>query len=133
MKRKAEKYLLLGGAFWNLIAATVTILGYSRWFRNEGMTTFQLNGKTDYMNASLLDSLVHVVMIYGLFVLVMGIINLYVARLLGNQLTDKKVTIWLIFCTVVSFLSFDVIGIFFYLATLVIYFARNKALKMRLS
>lgn len=133
MKRKAEKYLLIAGATWNIVAAILTILGYSRWFQKEGLAAFQVNGNATYMNSSLLDSLVQVVMIYGLFVLVMGMINLYVARLLGTQLVDKKVTIWLVFCTVVSFLSFDVISIFFYLATLVIYFARNKALKMSMN
>lgn len=129
MKRRAEKYLVIGGAIWNIIAAALTIFGYAGWFREEGMSRFHLQDQVTYANSSLLDSLVHVVMIYGIFILIIGIVNLYVAKFLDNQLIDKRIMIWLGICTAISFLSFDVIGIFFYLAALVIYVARNKALK----
>lgn len=129
MKRKAEKLLMMAGGIWNIVAAALTIFGYSGWFREEGTKVLSHVDKADYANTSLLDNLVQVAMIYGLFILIMGIVTLFVARLMEGQIVDRKIMIWLGVCTVISFVSFDVIGIFFYLAALVIYLARNKALK----
>lgn len=130
MIRKAEKRLLMIAAIWNIICAGLTIFGYSSWFRQEGLAAFELQKEYSYLSTSVLDSLVKVVMIYGLLILAIGIINLYVSRFLENQLIDRRVMIWLGVCTVISFLSFDVVGIFLYLVTFVVYAARNKALKI---
>lgn len=129
MKRNAEKRLMIAGGIWNIVAAALTVFGYSGWFRDQGTKVLSHVDKTNYTNTSMLDSLVKVAMIYGLFVLLMGIVTLFVARLMEDKMIDRKIMIWLGVCTAVSFVSFDVLGIFFYLAALVIYLARNKALK----
>lgn len=130
MKRKAEKRVLLAAAIWNILNAAMTIFGYSGWFRNEGIDAFKKGNEYSYLSTSLLDSLIQVVMIYGLIVLVIGVINLFVSRFMENSLIDRRVMIWLGVCTILSFISFDMIGIFLYLITFVLYMARNKALKI---
>ena len=78
MKRKAEKLLMMAGGIWNIVAAALTIFGYSGWFREEGTKVLSHVDKADYANTSLLDNLVQVAMIYGLFVLIItGRIFLY--------------------------------------------------------
>lgn len=130
MKRKAEKRVLLAAAIWNILNAAMTIFGYSGWFRNEGIDAFKKGNEYSYLSTSLLDSLIQVVMIYGLIVLVIGVINLFVSRFMENSLIDRRVMIWLGVCTILSFISFDMIGILLYLVTFVLYMARNKALKI---
>lgn len=127
--RKIEKRVLLAAATWNIIAALLTIVGYSGWFREKGTAIFEANQQTSYLSSSLLDSVVKVAMLYGLLILAVGIMSIYMRHAIEKPVVDRKVIGWLGFCTVLSFLSFDVIGIVLYLSTLVVYVARNKALK----
>lgn len=129
MNRKPEKILLICGGIWNIFTASLTILGYAGWFKEEGVQAFSKANEVNYLSTSLVDSLVSMVMVFGLFMLLIGIANLFVARFLENHVTDKRVIAWLIFCVVIQFFSFDVIGVFLYLSAVVIYCARNKAIK----
>lgn len=130
MSRKTEKILLICGGVWNVFTATVTILGYSGWFRKEGLQIFTNANEVSYLSASLVDSLVNVIMIFGLFMLLIGIANLFLAKFLEHHKTDKRIITWLFFCIVIQFFSFDLIGVFLYLSAVVIYCARNRALKI---
>lgn len=129
MKRKAEKLLLICGGTWNIITAALTIFGYSGWFKNEGIQAFTNANEVNYLTTSLMDSLVSVVMIFGLLMLLIGIANLFVAKFLDNHPIDKRIVVWLIICVTIHFFSFDVIGVFLYLSALVVYCARSKAIK----
>lgn len=127
MKRKTEKIFIRLGASWSILTAILTIFGYSLWFKDQGVNALMSENKLNYATSSTVDNIVRVVMIFGLLVLAMGIANLFVAKFLENQLMDKKVVIWLSFCVLIDFLSFDFIGVFFYLVSVVIYVARNRA------
>ncbi|MCQ9216449.1 DUF4064 domain-containing protein [Streptococcus gallolyticus] len=127
MKRKSEKILLLLGSIWNIITALLTIFGYSDWFQKEGMSRFEHHNQVNYASVSLLDSLTKFIMIFGLVILVMGIITFLVTRFIDDNIINKKIIAWIIICIIVQFASFDLIGVFFYLSALVVYGARTKA------
>lgn len=127
MKRKSEKILLILGSIWNVITALLTIFGYSDWFQKEGMSNFEHHKQVSYASVSLLDSLTKFIMIFGLVILVMGIITFLVTRFIDDEILNKKIIAWIIVCIIVQFASFDLIGVFFYLSALIVYAARTKA------
>lgn len=133
MNRKAEKLFLRLCASWNILAAILTIFGYSFWFKEKGVDTLTQEGKLNYATSSMVDNIVRVAAIFGLFMLAIGVVNLYVAKFLEKELVDKKIVIWMIVCVTISFLSFDVIAILFYLVATILYCARTRAYKKTLA
>ena len=129
MARTIEKRFLLAAGVWNIITSIITIFGYSSWFKNEGIQSFQTNEQLSYMNTSLLDSLVSIILVFGLLIFAMGVVNIYLSRRLDKVTTFWKMNTWLFSCIVIHFFCFDVIGVLLYLATTVFYLARNKVLK----
>lgn len=130
MKRRIECITLFLAALWNIITATLTIVGYSNWFKNEGVTAFEEANQVNYISTSLLDSLINIIMVYGLLILTMGIINLFITKQLERERYNKKTFIWLLICLLIQFLSFDVIGVLLYIVTITLYSARNRAYKV---
>ncbi|MFC4698316.1 MULTISPECIES: hypothetical protein [Lactobacillales] len=130
MKRRIERITLFLAALWNIITATLTIVGYSNWFKNEGITAFEEANQVNYISTSLLDSLINIIMVYGLLILTMGIINLFITKQLERERYNKKTFIWLLICLLIQFLSFDVIGVLLYIVTITLYSARNRAYKV---
>lgn len=130
MKRRIERITLFLAALWNIITATLTIVGYSNWFKNEGITAFEGANQVNYISTSLLDSLINIIMVYGLLILTMGIINLFITKQLERERYNKKTFIWLLICLLIQFLSFDVIGVLLYIVTITLYSARNRAYKV---
>ena len=130
MKRRSEKLSLYLGASWNIFTSILTIFGYSKWFKNEGITAFEEANQVNYISTSLLDSLINIIMVYGLLILTMGIINLFITKQLERERYNKKTFIWLLICLLIQFLSFDVIGVLLYIVTITLYSARNRAYKV---
>ena len=130
MKRRIERITLFLAALWNIITATLTIVGYSNWFKNEGITAFEEANQVNYISTSLLDSLINIIMVYGLLILTMGIINLFITKQLERERYNKKTFFWLLMCLLIQFLSFDVIGVLLYIVTITLYSARNRAYKV---
>lgn len=118
------------GAVWNIFTASCTIVGYSSWFKKSGIVALEKNRQLTYLNSTMVDSITKVIMIFGLFMLTIGIINLFVAKSLkGNQI-DRKVMIWLWIMFGIQLFSFDLLGLVFYLVASVLYCSKNKAIRM---
>lgn len=130
MKRTIEKRVLIVAGIWNIITATLTIVGYSTWFKSEGVNAFSANGQLNYLNTSMLDSLVSIIMVFGLLIFAIGVCNLYLSKKINTIQKNWRMNTWLIICVSIHFFSFDLIGTLLYLVTLVIYMARTKAIKL---
>lgn len=130
MNRNAEKCLVYCGAIWNIITASFTILGYSSWFKKSGISVLENKHQLTYINSTMVDSITKVIMIFGLFMLTVGIINLFVAKNFTVNQIDKRVIVWLWAVTGIQFVSFDLIGLVFYLVATVLYCSKNKAIRM---
>lgn len=130
MNRNVEKCLVYCGAIWNIITASFTILGYSSWFKKSGISVLENKHQLTYINSAMVDSITKVIMIFGLFMLTIGIINLFVAKNFTVNQIDKRVIVWLWAVTGIQFVSFDLIGLVFYLVATVLYCSKNKAIRM---
>ncbi|WP_375178869.1 hypothetical protein [Enterococcus rotai] len=130
MNRNVEKCLVYCGAIWNIITASFTILGYSSWFKKSGISVLENKHQLTYINSTMVDSITKVIMIFGLFMLTIGIINLFVAKNFTVNQIDKRVIVWLWAVTGIQFVSFDLIGLVFYLVATVLYCSKHKAIRM---
>lgn len=130
MNRNVEKCLVYCGAIWNIITASFTILGYSSWFKKSGISVLENKHQLTYINSAMVDSITKVIMIFGLFMLTIGLINLFVAKNFTVNQIDKRVIVWLWAVTGIQFVSFDLIGLVFYLVATVLYCSKNKAIRM---
>lgn len=130
MSRKLERTLLMIGSGWNMIVSLITIFGYSTWFRNAGIQRITNNGKNIQFNSRLLDNITLIIMVFGLLILVGALFNVYVAWHIQDGEIQKKVMIWMIIWGIVNLISCDPIGFGIYLITFVMYYSRNKSIKL---
>lgn len=118
------------GSGWNMIVSLITIFGYSTWFRNAGIQRITNNGKNIQFNSRLLDNITLIIMVFGLLILVGALFNVYVAWHIQDGEIQKKVMIWMIIWGIVNLISCDPIGFGIYLITFVMYYSRNKSIKL---
>ncbi|MFD1848602.1 hypothetical protein [Oceanobacillus bengalensis] len=131
MNRGLERKLLFTGAGWNLFTALLTIFSYHTWFNNQGAKQLgNADGSTLLVGTHLLDNVSKVILTFGLFMFVASILNFLIAVKLKDNMIQKKVLIWIGIWAAVQLATMDVIGFVIYLLAFVIYFAKNKAIKL---
>ena len=131
MKRTLERNLLRGGAIWNLINRTVTILGYATWIKTSGIGALSSGMSADInFDGSLIDSVYTIAVGYGILQLIIGVFNLIIVRRMRNNQIQKRVVLWLGGLLLFSVATLDVIGIIIYSVLFVIYQSRNKAIRL---
>ena len=131
MKRTLERNLLRGGAIWNLINWTVTILGYATWIKTSGIGALSSGMSADInFDGSLIDSVYTIAVGYGILQLIIGVFNLIIVRRMRNNQIQKRVVLWLGGLLLFSVATLDVIGIIIYSVLFVIYQSRNKAIRL---
>jgi hypothetical protein len=131
MSRGLERKLLITGAAWNMITALLTIFNYYSWFNKEGarrLETADLN--TAIAGSQMVNNILQVILIFGIFMLVGAIITFLVAVKIRDNDIQKKVVIWIGFWAVVQLMSMDLIGVAIYLVAFVVYLAKNKAIRL---
>lgn len=132
MERKIEKWLLILLGGWNCLNGVLTILVYAPWFRQKGQALFRQHALQNYSSYSMMDSVVQLIFIFGLFLLVLGLVNSYLGLMkMGTSQRSKKMSAWVLLMLLVEVVMMDWIGILFILILTTIYFARNKSLKMK--
>ena len=126
-----ERNLLRGGAIWNLINGTVTILGYATWIKTPGIGALSSGMSADInFDGSLIDSVYTIAVGYGILQLIIGVFNLIIVRRMRNNQIQKRVVLWLGGLLLFSVATLDVIGIIIYSVLFVIYQSRNKAIRL---
>ncbi|MHC5248899.1 hypothetical protein [Enterococcus sp. LJL90] len=131
MKRKAERNLSKAAAVWDVLVGLVTMFGYYPWFEEQGIGVFQSNDNYDYLNSSLVVMFSKVVLIVALATILMGIVSWIVAKDMKDNQIEKGRMRWLIACSIIHLVIYDVVGILFYLLASLLYISKNKALKMK--
>lgn len=128
MSRKFEKILALIGAVWQIGSGLYTIFIYGTWIRGqilEGEGVTAVNAMSSKVIAKNLYSFT---VTFGIFFVLVGIINLYCLYRLNSKTVDKKIPIWFIVCSLISFFCMDIIGCITFMAAGIIALARNKSI-----
>lgn len=129
MDRKFEKNLIRIAAVWNLISGIMTMFFYSSWVISQGLDvdkTAMINNRANHV---LIDNLYTFTHIFGLFFILLGIISLMISNKISTDKVSMRIIIWLIFCSLVSYLCIDIIGALIYITSIVIIFSKNQAVK----
>ncbi|WP_373782095.1 hypothetical protein [Jeotgalibaca porci] len=131
MKRNLERNILRIGGTWNLVNGLITILFYGTWLKKEGISLlFSSTSLELRTGGSLLDSVYIVAIGYGLLQIIIGIVNYIIVRNMRNNRIQQSFIIWISALLILSLVSADIMGIIIYLVLLIIYQARNKAIKL---
>lgn len=131
MKRKLERKIFTFAGLWNLINGLITVLTYSSWLKIEGISAISnIEPEQLRMTGSLIDSVYMVTVGYGILQIIIGIINFITVRNIRNNSIQIGFIIWIISMCAISIITLDIIGSLLYIVLLVIYQARNKAIKI---
>jgi preprotein translocase subunit SecG len=101
MSRKFEKTLAFIGAIWQIGTGLYTIFIYGTWIRSQ-----VLDGEgvsvADVMSSKVVaKNLYSFTVTFGIFFVIVGIVNLYCSYRLNAKIVDKKVPIWFIICSLI--------------------------------
>ena len=131
MTRKTERTLLFIGSIWNLITSLLTMFSYHTWFNREGAQQLEsIDTGTLILGTHLIDNISKVILTFGLFVFVGSIVNFFIAIKLKDDRVQPKVMIWIASWGIIQLVSMDILGFIIYMIAFVIYFAKNKAVKI---
>lgn len=132
MNRNLERNILRLGGTWNMINGLITVLGYSSWLKVEGISALTA-GQTQNMEigSSLIDSVYMIAVGYGFIQLVIGITNYIIVKNMRNNQIQKSFMIWLFALMGISIISADIVGTLIYVVLVIIYQARNKAIRLK--
>lgn len=132
MKRNTEKKLVYIVSFWHFLNAVITIFIFGTNLRNNGTAMLsQMYPELGSASSSLVDNVFIVISTYGLVLIIIGILNIYFLKGMEDNKINKQWQIWLLVMLIVSFITMDVISIFLYLITLIIYNSKNKAIRIQ--
>ncbi|KAB8137608.1 hypothetical protein F9U64_08820 [Gracilibacillus oryzae] len=131
MKRGLERKFIIVGALWNLITAFLTMFSYNSWFNQEGAKQIEnVDTNTMIAGSQMINNISQIIFLYGLFILIGAIINFLIATKIRDNDIQNKLMIWFIIWAVTQLLAMDVIGFVLYMLAIVLYFSKNKAIRL---
>ncbi|WP_413381387.1 hypothetical protein [Alkalihalobacillus sp. 1P02AB] len=131
IKRGLERKLLIIGSTWNLITSLLTIFSYYSWFDQEGAKRLEnQDWNTMIAGSQMVNNVLQVILMFGIFMLVGAIINFLIAVKLKDNEIQYGVLIWIAIWGLIQLLSMDIIGFILFLIAFVIYLAKNRAIRL---
>jgi uncharacterized membrane protein YidH (DUF202 family) len=132
MSRRLERGLIYCAAIWQITDGILTIFLYGLYIKKQGLNVSHLNIAQMHAMQSLFGSIFNFVVIFGIFLLLMGFVNVYFARTaLKNGNVLWKVPVWFLICGVISYFIMDLVSLFLLMSAGVIALAKNKSFKQR--
>ncbi|MFT4414383.1 hypothetical protein ACLM5H_11040 [Fredinandcohnia humi] len=130
MSRSFERKIMYVASAWQLITGTITVFFYSIYLKNQGAELGDLSIIEQKGIQSYFDSLYSFSVMYGLFFILIGALNIiFVMRMVKDNTLQYKLPIyWIILAIAFYFLS-DFISLTLTLIAAVIALAKNKPIK----
>lgn len=131
MSNKMEKTLVYIASGWQLLDGLITIFIYGPYIRQKGSHTAELSFVEREGLNSLLGSIYSVASIFGILLILLGLITIYLTRTyLKKGIVPKKVPIWFLICGIFSYFTIDIISLILYMGAGIIILAKNRSLKI---
>jgi hypothetical protein len=131
VRRSFERRCLIVGGVWNITTALLTIFGYSAWFKQSGTKRLENEtAETMLVTSQLISDVINVVLLFGLFVLVGGVISLVIATKIKDNEIQNGILIWTGLWAALLFLAMDIIGFAVFFMAFMMYVSKNKAIKI---
>lgn len=128
MNRKLEKNLIMVASLWQIVSGLLTIFVYASLIKNEGLnTSYNTLAKIEAAQ-SIFGSLYMFSVSFGMLFVLLGILNLVLAKTLKNDQPEVKKPTWFIFLGILSYLVMDILGAFLFLSGGILAIAKNKSI-----
>lgn len=133
MNRTFERSMIYIACIWQLITGSITLFFYSYHLKVEGNHVTNLSPLQLASVHSVFSSLYSFTITYGLFFIVLAIVNFLLTR---STVKDQSIQLrmpifWLVLAVIYYFLS-DFISVFLFMAAGIIAFSKNKPTKIYL-
>lgn len=131
MPIKMERIIIYIASGWQLLDGIITIFIYGPYIRNKGSEIKGLSFEEKMGLESLFGSLYSFVSIYGILLILLGLISIYITKTyMKNDIVPKKVPFWFLFCGVISYFTMDIISLVLYMGTGIIILAKIRSFKI---
>lgn len=130
MNRNLERRVIFMAAIWQVISGIITIFIYSTSIKVGGISEVIASNVDINSSKTFIDSAYIVSVTLGLAYLIMGILNIVLARSFKKTKVEVKKPIVTIICGVISYLLMDFISCFAYVVSGIIALSKNKAIKV---
>lgn len=131
MSNKMERIIVYIASAWQLLDGLITIFFYGPYIRQKGSHIDELSfGEKQGLN-SLFGSIYSFVSIYGILLILLGLITIYLTKsYLKNDIVPKKVPFWFLICGIFSYFTMDIISLVLYMGAGIIILAKNRSIKI---
>lgn len=128
MNRKLERKLVIVGSLWQILSGLLTIFVYASFIKNEGLhASFNTLEKLEAAQ-SIFGSLYMFSVSFGMLFVILGIINLVLAKTLKDDQPEVRKPIWFILLGILSYFVMDILGAFLFLSGGILAIAKNKSI-----
>lgn len=126
MNRKLERRLVIIGSVWQIVSGLLTIFVYASFIKKEGLNaSYNSLAKLEAVQ-SIFGSMYMFSVTFGMLFVILGILNLYLAKTLKDDKAEIKKPIWFMFLGLSSYLVMDVLGSLMFLSSGILALAKNK-------
>ncbi|MFP5115608.1 hypothetical protein ACSU64_25055 [Bacillaceae bacterium C204] len=128
MNRNLERKLVIVGSLWQILSGLLTIFVYASFIKNEGLhASSNTLGKLEAAQ-SIFGSLYMFSVSFGMLFVILGIINLVLAKTLKDDQPEVRKPIWFILLGILSYFVMDILGAFLFLSGGILAIAKNKSI-----
>ncbi|MFC0270367.1 hypothetical protein ACFFIX_02690 [Metabacillus herbersteinensis] len=128
MNRKLERRLITIGSIWQMGSGLLTIFFYASLIKKEGLRSTENTFAKLEATQSIFGSLYMFTVTFGMLFVVMGVVNLYLAKTLKDDEVEYKKPIWFILLGLVTYFLMDIVGSLMFLSSGILALAKNKSI-----
>lgn len=128
MNRKLERKLVIVGSLWQILSGLLTIFVYASFIKNEGLHASSNTLEKLEAAQSIFGSLYMFSVSFGMLFVILGILNLVLAKTLKDDQPEVRKPIWFILLGILSYFVMDILGAFLFLSGGILAIAKNKSI-----
>jgi len=128
LNRKLERKLVIVGSLWQILSGLLTIFVYASFIKNEGLHASSNTLEKLEAAQSIFGSLYMFSVSFGMLFVILGILNLVLAKTLKDDQPEVRKPIWFILLGILSYFVMDILGAFLFLSGGILAIAKNKSI-----
>ncbi|OCA87647.1 hypothetical protein A8F94_07255 [Bacillus sp. FJAT-27225] len=130
MDRSFERKIIYIASGWQIVTGMITMFFYSMYVKQQGANLEHLQIPEQMGVQSLFDSMFTYTVTYGLFFVIIGVLNvIFAKRILKDDTLQHKLPLYWILLAIVCYFLSDYISLAFLMMGAVIALAKNKPIQ----
>ncbi|MGL4336671.1 MAG: hypothetical protein ACRCST_07235 [Turicibacter sp.] len=131
ISRRNERTIFIIASVWQVLSGVYTAFVYAIYLKRNGVTVSN-GSELDMVSAQMIaNNLFTVAFTIGVFFMILGIINFFIAKRIKDDQIERKFAWWYGGCAVICFLMMDLISVGLLMIGSVLMLAKNKAVKYK--